>query len=71
MSYIAKKSCGCIVAAIVDRPERKNETAREVSKWIRDGLAVERVTVEYVRENLKSCPHEMKPHAAVQKELLE
>lgn len=54
-AYVAKKSCGCVVAAHVDRPQYKNEVAKEVSRWIKEGYTVERVTQEFVRLNLKGC----------------
>jgi hypothetical protein len=60
MSYIAKKACGCIVAAVVDSPTHRKDVARETSKWIRAGFKVERVTSQWVRENLTfgKCPHQ-------------
>ena len=56
-SYIGRKHCGCLVAAMVDDPEHKKDIAKEIAKWIRDGLIIERVTTEYVRENFKYCSH--------------
>ncbi len=41
---------GSVVCAAVDRPEY----AKEIAKWIRDGLAIERVPVAWVREHLGS-----------------
>lgn len=57
MAYIARKACGCIVMASVDLPEWKKEIAKEVASCLRDGLTIERVTCEYVRQNMKDCPH--------------
>lgn len=58
MAYIGRKSCGCVVAAYVDDPERRKDTAKEVASWIRDGLTVEHVTVTYANEQFKwDCPH--------------
>ena len=75
MSYIARKSCGCYVAALVistDNMERFRDDAKEVLKWMRDGLTVEPVTVEFVRANLKGCQcgKTEKPPAATQEALL-
>lgn len=57
-SYIGRKPCGCVVAAMVDNPDDAKETAKEVAKWIKLGLTVERVTHEYVRQNFTTnCPH--------------
>jgi NADPH:quinone reductase-like Zn-dependent oxidoreductase len=58
--YVGIKNCGCMVAAMVDNPEHKKDTAKEIAKWIREGLTIERVTAEYVRENFKKCNHDMK-----------
>lgn len=57
MAYIARKDCGCIVAAAVDAPESRKDVAKEVRKWIAGGLTVERVTCGYVRQNMRRCPH--------------
>lgn len=57
MAYIARKSCGCIVAAAVDMPEHRKHVAKEIAKWIKDGLILERVTCQYVRDNMKKCKH--------------
>lgn len=59
-SYIGRKSCGCIVLAIVDDPDHKKDIAKEIAKAIKGGLTIERVTCQYVRENMKRCPHEEK-----------
>lgn len=42
---------GSVVCAIVYKPERAQETAQAVGKWIRDGLAIECVPVEWIREH--------------------
>lgn len=47
--YVAKKPCGCTVAAIVDDPGHKRHTARLVADWIKDGLLVERAPTGTVR----------------------
>lgn len=60
--YVARKPCGCIVAASVDEPEYARVNAKEVAKWIRQGLNVDRVTVAVVRDEFVGwdCPHETK-----------
>ena len=65
--YVALKACGCCVAAIVDNPERRQDTAKEVASWLRDGLTVERKSVEWVRETMRDCPH--KPKGVINAEL--
>jgi hypothetical protein len=57
-SYIGRGECGCLFAAVVDDPAHRRDTARSVAQMIRDGLAVERSTVQYVRDNWKHCPHQ-------------
>jgi hypothetical protein len=59
MVYIVVKGCGCVVGIVVDDAEYLDDTARSVQEFIRDGLAVERVSrVEGVRR-LKRCAHVM------------
>lgn len=62
MAYVAYCSeCGGLVAAIVDDPNHRkgrNGSASEVARWIRDGSRVERVTCQYVRDNLNGCTPE-------------
>jgi hypothetical protein len=59
MSYIAKLPCGCVVGAVVDKPDDlawAKTVASNTSKWIRDGLIVERVADQVVRDsNWKGC----------------
>ncbi len=57
MCYIGRKSCGCIELAVVDNPEHKEKTAKEIAKAIKWGLKIERVSVQYVRDNMRHCPH--------------
>jgi hypothetical protein len=59
--YVGVLSCGCAVAATVDRPEWKRDTARTIAEWIKDGLTVERWTVERVRADLGPCVHKTPP----------
>jgi hypothetical protein len=63
MSYVARRPCGCVVAAYVmpaanDDLAYKRAVAKEVASWIRDGLKVETVTNDYVRANFTwtGCP---------------
>jgi hypothetical protein len=56
-SYIAKYKCGCggIVFAMVDVPNHKKETAKEVARAIREGYSVELVDSEVVRQSPFGC----------------
>ena len=56
-SYIGRKKCGCIVAAIVDNGENLGKVAKTVAEFITDGLTVERTTVGYVRAHWNTCKH--------------
>ncbi|RVT91444.1 hypothetical protein EOD42_22575 [Rhodovarius crocodyli] len=47
----AKHPAGRVVAATVDSAERQSSNAKDVAKWIRAGLTVERVPVPWVREH--------------------
>lgn len=48
-AYIGRRPCGHIRAAVVDDQNRQSWTALHVAEMISSGLAVERVTAEYVR----------------------
>ena len=63
-SYIGRRECGCIRAARVITGKPK-DIAEDVAEMIADGLTVERVTTQYVREHWGSCPHENKQLALV------
>lgn len=58
MAYVAVKPCGCLVEARVDVPARRKEIARALRSWILEGLTVERISVEAVRQRWGPCPHE-------------
>lgn len=59
MSYVAKKPCGCVVGAVVDDRDGKF-LKKVIGDWVGQGLIIEHVTHEYVRENFSvgPCPHE-------------
>lgn len=53
MVYVAKEPGMPGFAAIcVDRPEWKDATAKTIAEWVRDGYAVERVTLETGRDGM-------------------
>jgi hypothetical protein len=54
-AYIARCKCGAIIMATVDVPEHAAEVAKEIAKCVREGYAIERVTVGYVRQNWSDC----------------
>lgn len=66
LAYIARKSCGCFIYAGIDTPTAASENAREIAWCIRKGYTIERVTVQYVRENWRSSCEACKPIAAHQ-----
>lgn len=58
MAYVGRKSCGCIVCAIVDVPNMKKEIAEDLSNWVLDGLTIDRVPVDEVRVAFTAdCTH--------------
>lgn len=63
MALAAFTSCGCLVAATVDRVERFIENAQHVKDWQREGLTVERVTCDRVRAELRRCKHKVEVSA--------
>jgi len=66
-SYIARRSCGCIVAAIIDNPDTVRETALEVASWERRGLTTERVLHSVVTAEFVGffCPHNVRATTAL------
>lgn len=61
MAYIAKRrKCGCVVMCAVDDGNHLDDLANEVASCIRDGLIVERVTIEDARLSKFGCDHQDK-----------
>jgi hypothetical protein len=61
-AYVGRRECGCMCAAILDFPGNEAETGKEVAEFIRDGMKIDRVTVEDVRANYaKDCAKCRKP----------
>ena len=60
MTYIARASCGCLKAAVVDVPSMRREAANLMSAAIRRGEIVERVTTESVRTMEWECEEHRK-----------
>lgn len=56
-AYMGREACGHVVAVMVDNPAHKRDTAREIARWIRDGLTIERGTVAEAREALYLRKH--------------
>src|SRR5690606_23471539 len=63
--YIGRlRACGCAVAITTDDANRPSHTARNVAEFIRDGLYIERFSMEEYEnkiskeETFLSCPHE-------------
>lgn len=55
--YVAKCTCGGLVMAAVDNPNRKKDTAKEVAMAIKKGFAVSQMTVVQVRVST-FCQHQ-------------
>lgn len=63
MSYVGKLPCGCIVAAIADKPtdfDWRKRVGASIQQWVVSGLRIEHVTDQAVRETAWECP-ECKP----------
>jgi hypothetical protein len=54
-SYIGREPCGCVTCATVDDEDHKKDIAKDIARWVRWGLTIERVPHEYVRQHLASC----------------
>ena len=50
-TYIARCKCGGMVAAVMDNPNHKEDTAKEVAGCIEAGYTIERVDSETVRKS--------------------
>lgn len=57
MAYTGRDTCGCVVAVTVDEPKHRDHVAQMVAEWIRDGLIIERVTIEEARMSFTLCDH--------------
>ena len=57
MSFIARKSCGCIKRAIADEPEFKIMIDNQLAEWGRKDYNIDYVSRQYVNDNMKSCSH--------------
>lgn len=54
-AYIGRKPCGCVTSAIAVAPETLKRIPKFIMDLVKNGVKVEHVTVEYVRENLRQC----------------
>jgi hypothetical protein len=54
--YVARGRDGYVYAATVDRPEWATDVAEAVAEWIKEGAAVERVTLQVAREEMGKHP---------------
>jgi len=61
-AYIGREeNCGCVTCVTLDVPDHKTDVAKDIARWIRQGMTVERVPVEDARSAFTSCPHRAKP----------
>jgi hypothetical protein len=54
--YIGSYACGCAVAAVVDDPQFKKDTAKRIAEWVRNGMTVERLTCAATKLSAWPCP---------------
>lgn len=55
MAYVALRPCGCMCFAAAEERAKESHVAREIAACLRDGLRIERVTDDQVRENPWGC----------------
>ena len=53
MAYVGVSPCGCIRAAVADRPEHAKAVSKDVASFIANGDIVERMSGDQVR--VKFC----------------
>jgi Ethanolamine utilization protein EutJ (predicted chaperonin) len=71
MAYIGRHpKCGHIVFAVVDVQGREKQTARDVAGAVRDGLKIERMTVEAVRSAPDWCDDKCSRRAGTTRQLI-
>ena len=71
MCYIGRKPCGCIATTFIDTPGHRHYIAKALHDWVLSGLIVERVTVEFVRENWPNdCPHKTRQLSPEEEEVI-
>ncbi|OGO41584.1 MAG: hypothetical protein A2Z04_06670 [Chloroflexi bacterium RBG_16_57_9] len=56
MSYAARRSCGCIVAAVADQIGQEKNTTKVVAIWIEQGYRVTHMETEEIRYSF-GCVH--------------
>jgi hypothetical protein len=49
MSYVAVWPCGCALAVCIDHHQHRKATAKSVARWIGQGAAIERWSMDRVR----------------------
>jgi hypothetical protein len=59
-TFVAFGSCGHVVACAVDTPEMTEENGRDVGRWIKAGLRIEKMKAIDVRAQ-KFCDCKRKP----------
>lgn len=56
MAYVGYcASCGSMVSAVVDDPERAKDVRKTVNDFMRNGRTIGRVSCQTVRDSLKPC----------------
>lgn len=68
-TYVARKPCGCPVAAVADLPKDPKFTARAVADFVRSGLTIERILSSELPPMCHPCPHDAAVQTALALEL--
>lgn len=64
--YVGIAACDCRRAVVVDMPDNAKQTAKTVAEFLREGLRIERMTIEDFRRiglSLCECAHETRQQA--------
>jgi hypothetical protein len=67
--YVGKLACGCIVAVTSDEPDCPKRVAKDVASFVREGMTIERMTLEAFRSSKAPFGCECKKKAAAAAEL--
>jgi hypothetical protein len=58
--YVGRLACGCMVAARSDTPGEPKRVAKDVAKFMRQGMTVDRMPLQAFRESTEpfgcTCP---------------
>lgn len=65
-AYVGRAPCGCVQLLMVDMPDFRKDTAKSVAEAIREGLSIERITIEESRRLAKEITWDCQHKASAQ-----